>query len=78
MSTYQNWQHNKGTTRALLVPFQKESWAIGIRKGNDALRGKVNAFLKEFRAKGGFDRLGDKYLQEQKEAFKLLGYPFYL
>ena len=78
MSTYQNWQRNQATTRALLVPFQKESWAVGIRKGNDALKARVNTFLKEYRAKGGFDRLGDTYLKEQKEAFKLLGYPFYL
>jgi polar amino acid transport system substrate-binding protein len=78
MSTYQNWQRNQASTRALLVPFQKESWAVGVRKGNDTLRMKVNAFLKEFRAKGGFDRLGDRYLKEQKEAFKKLGYPFYL
>ncbi|MBC7964014.1 MAG: transporter substrate-binding domain-containing protein [Steroidobacteraceae bacterium] len=78
MSTYQNWQRNQATTRALLVPFQKESWAVGVRKGNDALKMKVNAFLKEFRAKGGFERLGDRYLKEQKDAFKKLGYPFYL
>jgi len=78
MSTYQNWQRNQATTRALLEPFQKESWAVGLRKGNDALKMKVNVFLKEFRAKGGFERLGDRYLKEQKEAFKKLGYPFYL
>ncbi|HEY5973664.1 MAG TPA: transporter substrate-binding domain-containing protein [Geobacteraceae bacterium] len=78
MSTFQNWQKNQATTRALLEPFQKESWAIGLRQGNGPLKAKVNAFLKEFRAKGGFERLGDKYLKEQKEAFKKLGYPFYL
>lgn len=78
MSTYQNWQRNQATTRALLTPFQKESWAVGLRKGNDGLKGQVNRFLKEFRAKGGFDRLGDKYLKEQKDAFRKLGYPFYL
>jgi polar amino acid transport system substrate-binding protein len=77
MSVYQHWQRNRTTTRAILVPFQKESWAIGVRKGNDALRMKVNASLKEFRAKGGFERLGDLYLKEQKNAFKQLGYPFY-
>lgn len=78
MSTYQNWKRNQATTMPLLIPFQKESWAVGVRKGNDALRMKVNQFLKEFRAKGGFERLGDRYLKEQKEAFKELGYPFYL
>jgi len=78
MSTYQNWQRNQATTRALLEPFQKEFWAVGVRKGNNALKMKVNVFLKEFRASGGFERLGDRYLQEQKKAFKKLGYPFYL
>lgn len=78
MSTYQNWQKNPTTTRAILEPFQKESWAVGIRKGNDDLRLKVNAFLKDFRRRGGFEKLGDKYLKEQKDAFRKLGYPFYL
>uniref|UniRef100_A0A831UFZ3 Transporter substrate-binding domain-containing protein n=1 Tax=Geobacter metallireducens TaxID=28232 RepID=A0A831UFZ3_GEOME len=78
MSTYQNWQKNQATTRAILEPFQKESWAVGIRKGNGDLRKKVNAFLADFRKRGGFERLGDQYLKEQKEAFKKLGYPFYL
>jgi polar amino acid transport system substrate-binding protein len=77
MSVFKHWQQNEETTRAILKPFQQESWAIGIRKGNDDLRRQVNAFLKDFREKGGFDRLGDKWLREQKEAFKKLGIPFY-
>jgi len=76
MSTYQNWQRNKETTRALLDPFQKESWAVGLRKGNDELRGKVNAFIKDYRAKGGFERLGDRYLKEMKDEFKRMGSAF--
>ena len=78
MSIYQNWQRNQQTTRALLTPFQRESWAIGLRKGNDALRKQINAFLKDYRAKGGFEQLGDRYLKEQKQQFKRLGYPFFL
>lgn len=77
MSIFQYWQKNRETTRALLEPFQKESWAIGIRKGNDALRLQVNAFLKEFREKKGFDELGDRYIKEGKQAFKEMGFPFY-
>ena len=30
----------------------------------------VNAFIKNFRKKGGFERLGNTYLHPQKEAFK--------
>jgi polar amino acid transport system substrate-binding protein len=78
MSTYQNFQRNRDTTRPILKPFQTESWAIGIRKGNDELKGKVNKFLSEFRKSGGFGRLGDKYLKEEKEAFRQLGFPFFL
>lgn len=77
ISTYENWKRNQDTTRPILKPFQQESWAIGLRKGDDELKRQVNAFLKYYKAKGGFDELGDKYLKEQKEAFRKLGYPFY-
>ncbi|MGB8352724.1 MAG: transporter substrate-binding domain-containing protein [Chthoniobacteraceae bacterium] len=77
MSTYQNWKNNQSTTRAILTPFQQESWAMGIRKGNDDLKAQVNKFLADFRDKKGFDVLGDKYLSEQKAAFKKLGIPFF-
>lgn len=77
MSTYQNWKRNEDTTRPILKPFEEESWAVGVRKGNSELLTKVNAFLADFRAKNGFDALGDRYLKEQKEAFRKMGYPFY-
>jgi len=76
MSTFANWRKNPEATRAVLQPFQEEAWAIGIRKGNDALREKVNRFLADFRAEGGFDRLGDKWLAEQKAEFAKRGIPF--
>ena len=78
MSIYQNWQRNKTTTRAVLEPFQKESWAVGIRKGNKELTTKVNGFIKEYREKGGFEQLGDRHLKEMKGEFKRLGYSFFL
>lgn len=78
MSTYRHYQRNKATTRAILKPFQTESWAIGIRKGNDDLKAKINRFLADFRRSGGFERLGERYLKEEKEAFRQLGFPFFL
>ncbi|HEX3720239.1 MAG TPA: transporter substrate-binding domain-containing protein [Verrucomicrobiae bacterium] len=77
ISTYENWRRNQDTTRPILKPFQQESWAIGLRLDDTNLLHDVNGFLKEYRAGGGFDRLGDRYLKEQKEAFRKLGYPFY-
>jgi polar amino acid transport system substrate-binding protein len=76
MSVFENWQRNKDTTAAILAPFQEEYWAIGIRKQNDRLKTEVNAFLKAFRAEGGFNRLGDRYLKEQKDVFRNLDVPF--
>jgi polar amino acid transport system substrate-binding protein len=77
MSIYQFAQKHPDSTRGIIAPFQKESWAIGIRKGNTALETQVNAFLKDFRARHGFDALADKYLKADKEAFRKMGYPFY-
>jgi len=77
ISTYENWQRNQDKTRALLQPFQVESWAIGLRLDDAEMRGKVNNFLKDFKERGGFEQLGDTYLKDQKEAFRKLGIPFY-
>lgn len=76
MSVWQNQQKNPETTRALLAPIRKEEWAIGVRKDNTVLQEQINAFLKAFRAEGGFDRLGDQFLKEQKTAFEKEGVPF--
>ena len=77
MSVWKNQKEHPAETVALLAPIQTEHWAIGLRPGDAELRDGVNAFLKSFRASGGFDRLGDKYLKEQKEAFAAAGIPFY-
>ena len=76
IGVFENWRRNRESTRPLLQPFREESWAIGLRKGGDELRGKVNAFLAEFRKSGGFDRLSEKWLAEQKAEFKQRGVPF--
>ena len=77
MSVWQNWKKNPASTRAILAPLRKEFWAVGVRKDNEALRLKINDFLKEFRASGGFEKLGDEFLSEQKEAFRKESIPFY-
>jgi len=77
MSVWKNQKEHPAETVALLQPLQRESWAVGIRPGDTQLRASVNAFLKAFRASGGFDRLGDLYLKDQKEAFAKDSIPFY-
>ncbi|HNX00667.1 MAG TPA: transporter substrate-binding domain-containing protein [Candidatus Cloacimonadota bacterium] len=77
MSTYVNWSKNRETTKANLNPFKKEYWGIAMRKGEPELKGKINDFLQKYKKDGGFERLGDRYLKEQKELFKQMGYLFY-
>jgi len=77
MSVWKNAQEHADTTRAILKPVQRENWAIGVRLHDDALRNSINAFLDQFRANGGFDALGNKYLSDQKAAFQQEGIPFY-
>lgn len=76
MSTLRNWQANPDTTRAMLKPFREEAWAVAMRKGDIAMKAHVNAFLAKYRAGGGFRRLGDKWLKDQRETFAKLGVPF--
>jgi len=77
MSIWKNWQNNQEATRAILAPIHEEYWAVGLRKGDEALKKEVDAFINKFRQDGGFEKLGDKYLRDQKEAFKAQGLPFY-
>jgi polar amino acid transport system substrate-binding protein len=76
LSVYQSAKRHPDSTRAILDSFQRESWAIGLQKGNEELRAGVNEFLAAYRADGGFDRLGEKYLGEFQRGFRELGIPF--
>jgi polar amino acid transport system substrate-binding protein len=77
MSIFKHWQQHQDSTRAILKPFREEKWAVGLRSDDQALKAQVNAFLAVFKRNGGFDKLGDKYLKEQKEQFRKLNIPFY-
>jgi polar amino acid transport system substrate-binding protein len=77
MSIWQNAQRHPETTRALLEPLREETWAIAVKLDNEVLRLQINAFLKAYRAEGGFEVLGETYLKAQKEAFAKEGRPFY-
>ncbi len=78
LAVYTHWKKNPFTTRAALEPFQKEQWAIAIKKDHELFLNQINLFLEKYRADGNFERLADKYLFEQKRAFKEMGIPFIL
>ena len=77
LSVFRNQRRHPDTTRAILRPFREETWAIGLRPGDEELRRQINGFLEAFRAAGGFERLGDEFLPEEKRAFQEQGLPFY-
>lgn len=77
LSVFQNHRRHAATTRAVLNPFREETWAVGMRLGDDDLRRQINDFLATFRAEGGFEKLGDEFLPEEKAYFKDHGLPFY-
>ncbi len=76
LSVYRHWSRNQETTKPVLTPFQREEWAIAIRKGDSEMLAKVNDFLRDFRQRGGFDALAEKYLAEEKRAFLERGEEF--
>jgi polar amino acid transport system substrate-binding protein len=76
LSIYGHAKNNASTTKAILTPIREEDWAIGIKKGNDELRTKVNAFIKQFRESGGLEKLADKYLVEERKLLQEMGSPF--
>ena len=76
LSVHRHHRRHPDTTRAVLEPFREESWAVGLRPGDDDLRRRVDEFLEEFRAGGGFERLGDQFLPDEKKEFEKRGIKF--
>lgn len=75
LTVYRNWQNNQDTTDAVFLPFQDvEPWGIAVKKGNQELLDQLNAFIETYREDGGFDRLTEKYLSEEKKAFDELNF----
>lgn len=79
LTIYKNWTKHPETTVALLKPFQDkpEYWGAAIKKGNDELREKVNAFIKQAKSDGTFDKLSKKYLTKARATFDKLGIEFF-
>ncbi len=76
ISIYQYWKKHPAATRPILQPIREETWGIGLRKGEDEFKSRINAFLSEYREQGGFDRLAEKYMREEKATFEKMGVPF--
>ncbi len=78
LTIYRNNLANPDTTEAVYVPFQDaEYWGIAVQSGNDELREQLNEFIAQYKADGGFDRLTEQYLSDEKAAFDELGFRWF-
>jgi ABC-type amino acid transport substrate-binding protein len=63
-------------TRALLTPLREEVWAVGLKKGNDELRTKVNEVILRMRTDGSFTKLAERCMAKEKQMMTEQGLPF--
>ncbi len=78
LTIYRNHERNPETTAAVFIPFQDpESWGVAVKKGNSELLGQLNEFIAKSKQDGEFDRLTQKYLASEKEAFDKLGFKWF-
>ncbi|EHL06363.1 ABC transporter, substrate-binding protein, family 3 [Desulfitobacterium hafniense DP7] len=79
LSIYRAWKQNEKTTRANLNPFQDkvEEWGVALRQDDKELTAKVNQFIGEYKKNGGFTRLAERYLPQEKKDFAALGVKFF-
>lgn len=78
LTIYRNWKANEDSTSAVFIPFQNvEQWGVAVKKGNTELLEQLNEFIAKFGSEGGFEKLTEKYLSEEKAAFDTLGFQWF-
>ena len=78
LTVYENWKKNPDTTRPIFQVIEGtfNNWGAGLPDGSP-LKPDIDAFIREFRRDGGFDRLADVYLSDIKTIFDESGIPFF-
>jgi len=76
LTTFELQKKFPGKTRVNLenLPGTLGGWGMAMKEGSP-LKKEVDAFIEEFRSKGGFTELEKKYLGEIKEVFDEAGLP---
>lgn len=62
-------------TRALLAPLREEVWAVGLKKGNEELKNKVNEVLARMRKDGSFTKLAGRFMAKEQAMMTAQGLP---
>ncbi len=77
LSIYRNHVQFQETTQVIYIPDQQaESWGAAFKQGS-TLVAQMNQFIATYRADGGFERLGDQFLAEEKQFFAENHLPFF-
>lgn len=78
LTIYRQNQQNKDKTDIVQIPAQdSEDWGMVVKKGNTELLSQIDDFIKDYREKGGFDEITNKYMAEEKQIFDELGFPWF-
>ena len=77
LTTFELQKKFPDSTRVNLenLPGTLGGWGMAMKEGNTELKGQVDAFILDFRKKGGFENLEKKYLAEMKRVFDEEGLP---
>ncbi|MPQ43183.1 transporter substrate-binding domain-containing protein [Clostridium tarantellae] len=69
---------NLSNIKLLLNPLPNvKGWAIGMRKGDERLKYKINEALKSLKEEGFFEKIREKYLKDDVEKYKSYGLDYF-
>ena len=78
LSIIRHQENYPDTTWAILEPLPNtKGWGIAMRKGEEELKEKINAFLEKAKTDGTYDAIRKEHLQEKIEEFESLGLEFF-
>jgi polar amino acid transport system substrate-binding protein len=79
LTVFESNKNHPETTRVNFenIPGTFGYWGAAVKQGNTELKEQMDAFIREYRADGGFTRLGRKYLGEIQALFEEAGVPFF-
>ncbi len=77
LTTFELQKKFPDTTRVNLenLPGTLGGWGMAMKEGNTELKTRVDAFIRQYRQDGGFEKLEKKYLSEMKQVFDEAGLP---
>lgn len=78
ISIIRHHENYPDTTRAVLEPLPNtKGWGIALRKGEEELKEKLNAFIDLAKTDGTYDAIREKYLKDKMKEFEDYGLEFF-